>query len=305
MSLRTPSTDVNRQALLDLQRTQEQLGLDTQRISSGNRITSPGDDPTGTALVLDFGTSIATNTQFLKQATSANDLLQSASDAMTAVINEVNNLQTLAQNGLSYANTTGGMAAVAPQVEASRSNLLSLANTQSQGKYVFAGTQTKTTPFTDTGAPAGAVTYSGDSGIINLGVTATTTVATNVPGNTIFYGAGGQGSSTDLFQAVNDLYNGLTTNNKALVQTASTNLSTIMDNLNQQLATLGGRQSGLTDLQSTISGINLSLQGAQTSLQGTDYAQTATDYSSAQTVQSATLSIMAKNNGTSLFNYLT
>ncbi len=305
MSVRMPTTNNNRQALLDLQRTQEQLAVDSTRISTGNRINSPGDDPTGSALILDFTNSIQANTHFLQQATAADSMLQSASDAFTSIIGEVNNLQVLAQQGLSSANTPDGIAALAAQVQASRSNLLSLANTQSQGKYVFAGTQTTTVPFTDTAPPAGAVTYSGDSGTISLGVTPTTSVVTNVPGNTLFFGAGGQGSSTDLFQAVNDLYNGLSTNNAALVQTATTNLSGIMSNLYQQQATVGGRQSGLADLQTTISGVNLSLQGVQNSLQGTDYAQTISEYSNLNTVQSATLSTMAKNNNNNLFNYLT
>jgi flagellar hook-associated protein 3 FlgL len=305
MSMRTPSTDQNRQALLNLQNIQAQLALDTTRISSNNQITSPGDDPTGTALILDFGNSIQANTQFLQQATSANNLLQSSSDALTSIIDEANNLQVLAQQGLNSSGTAGGMPAVASQVEASRTNLLALANTQSQGKYIFAGTQTTTVPFTDTGAPAGAISYSGNSGVINLGVTATTTVATNVPGSTVFYGAAGQGSSTDLFQAVNDLYNGLSTSNTALVKTASTNLSNIMNNLYQQQATVGGRQAGLTDLQTTITGINSSLQGAQSALQSTDYAQTITDYTAEQTAQTATMSMIAKTGTANLFNYLT
>ena len=306
MSLRTPSTDQNRQALLNLQNIQEQMAQNSQRISSGNQITSPAQDPTGTALVLDFGNSIQANTQFLQQASSANGFLQSAADAFTSIISEANNLQTLAAQALSPSTTAAGMAEIAPQVEAARTNLLSAANTQFNGKYVFAGTQTTAVPFTDAGPPAGAITYAGNSSTINLGVSATATVATNVPGNSVFFGAGGQGSSTDLFQAVNDLYNGLTSGSTAQVQTASTNLSNIMNNLSQQQATVGGRQAGLSDLQSTISAVNLSLQGAQNNIQNTDYAQAITDYTSEQTAQSATLSMMAKNStNINLFNYLT
>jgi flagellar hook-associated protein 3 FlgL len=306
MSLRTPSTDYYRQALLNLQNVQEQIAQNTQRLTSGNQITSPGDDPTGTATILNFENSIQTNTQFLAQATAANGLLQSAADAFTSIISDANNLQVLAQDALGSSSTApGGMATMAPQVEAIRTNLLSAANTQFQGKYVFAGTATTTTPFMDAGPPAGAISYQGNSGIINLGVSATATVATNIPGNTAFSGsANGVTSATGLFQIVNNLYTAISSNDTAGVKTAATDLSNIMNNLYQQQATIGGRQAGLNSLQTTISNINVSLQGLQSNIQSTNIPQTYTDLTNEQTVQSAILSTMAKSNTNNLFNYL-
>ena len=314
MSLRTPTTDLNRQSLLNLQNLQAQMAQNTLRLSSGNQITNPGDDPTGTATILDFQNSIQANTQFLKQATSANNLLQSADDAFTGVIDGVNNLQVLAQQALS--NTTSapaGPSSLAPQVDAIRTNLLSLANTQSQGVYVFAGTLTTKPPFTDTGAatptvpatPGAPITYGGNSGIISLGVSANAQVATNIPGDTAF---------GNLFTAVNELYNAVNGNGPSGnstagvttdVTTASGDLTTALNNLYQQQAVVGGRQAGLNDLQTTISGINLSLQSAQSGIQSTNIPQTYTDLTSEQTAQSAILSTMAKSNTNNLFNYLT
>lgn len=298
MSIRTPTTDLNRQSLLNLQNVQAQIAQNTLRLSSGNQITNPGDDPTGTATILDFQNSIQANTQFLQQASSANNLLQSAADAFTGAIDGANNLQTLAQQALS--NTTSasaGPASLAPQIDAIRSNLLSLANTQYQGIYVFGGTLTSNPPFTDTGAatpttpatPGAPITYGGNSGTINLGVSATAQVATNIPGDTAF---------GNLFTAVNELYNavngtGPSGNSTAGITTdvtaASKDLTIALNNLYQQQAVVGGRQAGLNSLQTTISGINLSLQSAQSGLQSTNVAQTYTDLTSEQTAQQAIL----------------
>lgn len=302
MSLRTPTTDINSQSLLNLQNLQAQMAKNTLRLSSGNQITSPGDDPAGSATILDFQNSIQANTQFLKQATSANNLLQSAADAFTGAIDGANNLQLLAQQALS-SSTTGGasMANLAPQVDAIRTNLLALANTQYQGMYVFAGAQTTTQPFTNSGLTYNSGTASGPSDYLNLYVSPTSKVTTNIPGDVAF----GTGTGGDLFKAINDLYNGLTSNSAAAVQTASTELTSALNNLYQQQAVVGGRQAGLNDLQSTLSGINLSLQSAQNGLQKTNIPQTYTDLTSEQTAQSAILSTMAKSNTNNLFNYLT
>ena len=304
MSIRTSSTTQSRQALLDLERTQERLALNQERLASGKRITRPGDDPTAAALILDFGNSIQSNAQFLKQADSAVSFLKSSEDAVATALNETTRLQELAQQGLTSSNAGTGRAAMAQEVDAIRTNLLALANIREQGKYLFAGTQTQTVPFVDSAPPAGPITYAGDSRLISLDVTASTSVTTNIPGNTAFFGAGGQGSSTDLFKAVTDLRNGLNSNNPALIQSAATNLKAIMDNLNQVQADLGGRQAGLQDLKDTLSGFNVTLQGLQNTQQDTDYAKVATEFSRDQIVQSATLSSLAKTTKVNLFDYL-
>jgi len=302
MSMRTPTTNQYNLSLLNLQNVQAQIAQNTQRLTSGNQITSPGDDPAGSASILDFQNSIQANTQFLQQASTANNLLQSAADAFTGAIDGANNLQVLAQQALSTPSTGAtSMSSLAAQVGAIQNNLLSLANTQYQGVYVFAGAQTTTQPFTNSGLTYNNGTASGPSDYLNLYVSPTSKVTTNIPGDQAF----GTGTGSDLFKAVNDLYNGLTANSQAAVQTASTELTSALNNLYQQQAVVGGRQAGLADLQSSISAINLSLQSAQSGLQTTNIAQTYTNLTSEQTAQQAILSTMAKTNTNNLFNYLT
>ncbi|GLH73979.1 flagellar hook-associated protein 3 [Geothrix limicola] len=300
MSLRTPSTTQTRQTLLDLERTQARLVQNQTRIATGNRLTSPGDDPAAAASILDLGTSMKSNTQFVKQGDAAMGFLTTSEDVVSSAINDVERLQELAVTVSS---------ASAPEIDAIRTSLLGLANTQVQGKYIFAGTQTLGTaahplPFEDAAPPAGPINYWGNSGTVNLSVTATTTIATNIPGDTVFFGAGGQGSTTDLFKAVTDLRDGMATNNAALVATATTNLQNSLNNLLKVQTDLGGRQSQLINLKDTLTGFNVNLQDLQNNLQDTDFAKAATEYSTDQTIQSATLNVLAKANKTSLFDYM-
>lgn len=302
MSFRTPSTIQNRQTLLDLARTKERISLNSTRISSGKRLTSPGDDPAAAALILDFGNSIQANTQFIKQADSALGFLKTSEDVVSASVDYTMRLQELAQQGLGSTNTAASRAAIVAEVDGIRANLLGLANTKNQGKYIFAGTQTQTVPFVD-GAPPAPPTWNGLAGAINLDVTATTSVTTNVSGDSVFLGAGGPPNAS-LFQAIQDLHDGLAGNSVAQIQTAADHLSTALDHLTQIRTDLGGRQAGLQDLQSTLSGFNLTLQDLQDTQQATDYPKAMTEYTNDTTVQSVTLSTMAKANKTNLFDYL-
>lgn len=309
MTLRTPSTTQSRQALLDLQRTKGRLAQNEMRISSGNRLTSPGDDPAAAASILDLGNSIESNTQFVKQADAAMGFLVSSEDVVASAINDVMRLQELAVQAQGSSITAAARAAGASEIDSIRTNLLGLANTQVQGKYIFAGTMTQGTvahplPFEDAAPPAGPINYWGNSGSISLSVTNTTTVSTNIPGDTAFFGTGGQGSGTDLFKVVTDLRDALTTNNVALLNTATANLQTTLDSLLKVQTELGGRQAGLIDLKETLTGFNVTLQGLQNNKQDTDYAKVATEYSNDTTIQAATLSILGKANKTNLFDYL-
>jgi flagellar hook-associated protein 3 FlgL len=301
MSIRTVPSTLNRQSLLDLQRTNERLANNQTRISSGNRLVNPGDDPAAAASIVDLGNSIEANNQFLKQIDSAASYLSPTEDAVNAAVNANMRLQELAASALGPASAAD-RATMVTEIDTIRTNLVSIANTQSQGKYLFAGKMTKTVPFTDAVPPA-LPAYNGDQGSINLDVTASQSVATNLPGDQVFE-KGGAGSSSNFFQAIADLRVGLTTNNTALIQTASDNLKTVLDNLNQNLAELGGRQAGLLALKDTLGGFNVSLQGLQNTQQETDYPKAAVEYASDTTAQSATLSSMAKISKTNLFDYL-
>ena len=294
MSFRTSTATQQRQSLQDLQATQERMALNNARITSGKRIGSPGEDPNGAALILDFGNSIQANTQYLKQIDAASSFLTTSENAINGVMEGVMRLQELA---------VAGSSASVPEVNAILQNMLALANTQSQGKYLFSGTKTDVQPFSGT-AP---YTYQGNQQDINLGVATGTLVSTNLTGDEVFLG--GQNlnpgdSPSDLFTAVQNLATGLQNGTSATVQAASKNLDAAFANLNQMLAKLGGRQAGLLSLQSTLSTFNLSLESLQSAQQDTDYPTAALEYSADQTIQSATLSVMAKSNRASLFDYL-
>ncbi|MFZ1375842.1 MAG: hypothetical protein WAS25_04545 [Geothrix sp.] len=302
MSFRTASTTQQRQSLLDLQRTQERLAQNQTRLTTGSRITGPADDPTASAAILDFDNSIKVNTQFIKQADAALSYLTPAENNVAAVIEANMRLQELA---------IGGSTASIAELDAIRSNLLSMANAQSQGKYVFAGTATDTKPFvlTNPNDPTSQITYQGNSGQIRLNLDGNAAnpnqVVTNIPGDTVFFGAGGLGSSTDIFQAITDLKTAFNANDTAAVKVVSANLNLILSNLNKAQADLGGRQAGLENLKETYANFNATLENLQTAQAETDYPKVMTEVAADETMKSVTLSTMAKTNKSNLFDYLT
>lgn len=302
MSIRTVTNTETRQSLLDLQRTNERLANNQQRISSGNRLVNAGDDPVAAASIVDLANSIQANTDYIRQITAATSYLSPSEDAVNAAVNANMRLQELATSAGGSALSAADRASMLTEIDSIRTNLVSIANTKSQGKYLFAGKMTTTVPFTDAVPPALPI-YNGDQGSVSVNVAPSQSVATNIPGDQVFEN-GGPGSSSNFFQAIADLRVGITNNNPAQIQTAANNLTSVLGNLNQVLAELGGRQAGLSALTDMLSGFNVSLQSLQSTQQATDYPKAAVEYSSDQTALSATVSSMAKISKTNLFDYL-
>lgn len=303
MTLRTPNPSANRQSLLDLNRVKARLAINQEKISSGSAISRLGDDPTGAALIVDFKSSVNRNKAYMEQADTALNFLSSAETSVSAMESTVVRLMEVATNGLDTTLTAAARAGAAPEVSSLRDTLLDLANTQVQGKYIFAGTATTTKPFSYTGGTP-AVAYAGNSGTVSLDVSLSASVVTNVTGETVCFGGGAAGSSTDLFQAATDLMNGLSTNNTALIQTAFDNLKTIHDQVNTVITDLGGRQAGLTSLKGNLESYNISLQAIQGTYEDLDYPTTITEWTADQTAQQAALAVMGKMNDQNLFDYL-
>ena len=305
MSLRSVNPYSSYQVLLDLQRTKDQMANLSEQITSGNRLNRLGNDPTASALVLNFQNSIDKNEAYIKQANSAASFLQTTETALTSATDSIIRLLELGTQGAGNTSASG-RTALAPEVSGIRDTLLALANTQSQGKYIFAGTNTTTKPFelTPGPPPTWPLVYSGNSGDISLDTSSSTSVSTNIPGNMAFFD-GAQGSNGDLFAQVTNLLTGLNTNDTAMIQGAVANLrNVVLTHMTTLVTDVGGRQASLMQQTDNLETYNLSLQEIQNSYAAVDYATAISDYTQAETSQQAALSVLGKMNNFSLFNYL-
>lgn len=302
MSLRTPSSIFTRDALLGLQGLNERISLLQRQIATGSRLVQASDDPTGAAVVVNMKASIGANTQYLKQVNEAMAFLQDT-ELMTSSLTEgLTRLRELGARAQDPTLTAGARAALGAEIDGIRSNFLSYANTKAQGKYLFAGMQTQTIPFS--GPSAGPIVYAGDSNSIAVDVGPSRSVDMNVPGDRLFFGTGGQGSATDVFQQVTDFRDAINSNNLPAMQTALTNLTAIFDQVGVVTTDIGGRQNSLLQLKDALETFNLTLQGVQNSVEDLDYPQAVTDFTTAQTAQSATMSTLARVNQKNLFDFL-
>jgi flagellar hook-associated protein 3 FlgL len=303
MTLRIANSTTNRNTLEDLNSSRSRLNALSQQISTGQRITSLSSDPSGSALLVNFQDSIDRNMAMGRQIESANGMLQATSDSIDSLNTGITQLLELGQRGLNGTAGAAARASLAKETDGVRSNFLSVGNTQVQGKYIFAGSRTTTLPFVDDAAHQ-TVAYQGNSSTIAVKLGQTASVDTNVTGDTLFQGPGGQGSSTDLMKAVTDLRDGLNANDTAKIQAAYDNLKTIQVRISGVASDVGSRQSTMTSLKTGLETATAGLQSIQSSIQSVDLPSAITQYTAETVGQQATMKVMAKLSSTNLFDYI-
>jgi flagellar hook-associated protein 3 FlgL len=308
MTIRVPDPMNSPQLQLSLQRVQQQYAQYSQQISSGDAITTVGQNPSGSAMILDFQSTINQNTQYLSSINTSMSYLQSASTAATSLGTNVTQLMQLAQEGMSGTQSTTSDQAIVAQVNSIYSSLVNLGNTQVQGKYVFGGSATSTQPFTAPVAPATAIQYNGNNSTINVTVGQNATTPTNIPGDTLFLGGAAPasiGGSGDVFNATQSLATALASGDTAGIQTAYNDLKAINDHVTEAVTQLGSWESGINAQEATLTSINTNLQTVQSSVQSVSMSAAITNLDQASLSQQATLSAMSKmSSQTNLFSLI-
>ncbi len=160
------------------------IEMQTQ-MSSGRRINKPSDDPLGIQRDLDYRSELSRNAQFLKNVGRAQDwagnydnllsetgiLLSSTRELAIAMANEVAD-----DDG-----TSRGAAAV--EIQQMFDQIVQLANTRIEDKYIFSGFRTDNRAFI---ASANGVRYDGDSGQIKFQIDSSTDMMVNMIGSDVF-----------------------------------------------------------------------------------------------------------------------
>ncbi|NNE97788.1 MAG: flagellar hook-associated protein FlgL [Pyrinomonadaceae bacterium] len=147
MVQRIADNTINANFRTQINRHQLALSVLQERLSSGKRINRPSDDPYGLEAVINLRTSRTEIEQFSRSATAANQKLVVVDESLNGYENVLDRVRALVTQGLSDTNTQSAQDALATEIEALRSRILSVANSQVGGEYVFGGTRQDAPPF--------------------------------------------------------------------------------------------------------------------------------------------------------------
>jgi flagellar hook-associated protein 3 FlgL len=277
----------------------------TSELSSGLSINALSQNPVAAGENVLLLNQIQQDDSFTQSSNLVTGQLQVSDSALGSVVSQLTQALSLATSASNGTMNSSDVRAVGSQISGILNEVQSLANTSYQGQYIFAGSQTSTSPFsTSTAASPGATTYNGDQDVNYLETPSGQKIQLNIPGSQIFQGAG----ANDVFGALNALVADYSTGtvNSAQAVSDTQALNSALNFVSQQRVTIDNSITQVSSAADAVTSDQTQLAAAQTDLMQADVAQVSTQLSQAETQQTALEDVIGQldQSSNSLFSKL-
>ncbi len=181
-----------------------------QKLSSGKKINAPSDDPIVAARLNIFKTQKSQYEQYINTIDYAQSWLERTENSVSQINGTMQALRDICIQAGSDALSEDGRHSLYLEAEQLYQKLLSDANGQHLGNYLFAGLKTTQAPF---GVSEGTVSYAGDQGAMVRGISFESDMAINIDGARLFNMDHAVSEDPDVFAIIEDLMQALQDNN--------------------------------------------------------------------------------------------
>jgi flagellar hook-associated protein 3 FlgL len=282
-------------AALNITRQDQQDAL--LQMSSGRRVRQPSDDPAAAAVLVNNHDQTTFTARYLQSLASLQGQFQTADSAMSSIVLSLQRAITLGVQGANGTLSDENRTAVADELQGIQDQLVALANTTFQGRYLFSGTVIATPPFAKDVAQPSGIRYDGDDAVNSVQVGDGYTIATNQPGSSLFVTPG-----HDMFQSVAGLIQAMKSNSGFDAAVASVRDS--FDYVSGQRVFYGNAMNQAQSQSTYLNTAKLQLAQQENSLAGADMEAAASRLVNSQNAVNATLAAMGRLSQLNLFDYL-
>lgn len=273
----------------DMYRVNEQL-------SSGKKINRPSDDPIGCSKVLNYRNVLSSLEQYSANCDTAATWLENTESALSQVTDLLTSAKTLATQMATDSYNEDEREALAVQAEELYDQLLQIANTEINGKYIFSGYRTGTQPFTRDDNYT--VSYHGDANSIQIAVQQNQKATINVTGQDAFM------EDVNVFDVLQNLRTALAENDTEAIGEVSEEINEAQNQISKVRAYVGVSLQQIESTQATLEDITLVTTDLLSSLEDTDLVDATTQLATLQVAMEASLQLTAAISDLSLLNYV-
>jgi flagellar hook-associated protein 3 FlgL len=297
MPARVTQSMMNSQMILNLNNNLKRMERLQDQMSTGRLINKPSDDPVGISFSLRYRSEIALNDQYQKNVDSGLSWLEYSDKMLEQTTNVFQRVRELAVSGATGTNPQEALDTIASEVDQLYDQVLSIANSKFNGKYVFNGEMTDQKPYES--ATAGST--ASDTGKINFEIGVGVRMPVNVTGNEVF---GEPNMVNNAFVLMQNLSSSLKNGNLEGVGKA---IELIDERLNTILgvrADIGAKTNRIELAEDRLEDININLSSLQSKVEDVDMAEVITNLKMDENVYQASLSAGARLIRPSLLDFL-
>ncbi len=239
----------------------DELAKANEVVSTTKRINHLSDDPVGLNQVLNIKSYLSNIDQLNRNIGMGKSWMVSGESALTSVENLLADAKALCVQMASATVGSDQRSSAALNVQNILDEIVSLANTQINGRYIFAGTDTGNTPFDSNG------TYSGNNHSLTIKTGKDATVEVGNDGEAVFKSTG-----NDIFQTLTDLVAALQANDIGVIQAAITNLDNHSTHIQSKISDMGSKMLRMEMKQNILQDVKLANTERMSNLEDADIA---------------------------------
>jgi len=302
--------------------------------STGLKLNKPSDDPGAIRPILSTRTQLQQNDRYLETMGHAGDIMAATDNHLESVENLLVRVKEIAINAINSAMSHSDLDALANEVGELKDQILASANAMVDGKYIFAGFEHDTLPFTEnpdydpdlydvSDITTWPYLYNGDPNTTQLEITPGEFMEVNLTGNELFMGITNEiaaTGSTDPEQGTSgriDIFTVLTRTEEAIragniddingpggsIQAQLTNIETAADQNRNLRGNLGLKARRIDTAVSHQQDAAIDLQEILSRYQDADMIQVFNDIIQQETAFKAALNITGRVSDISILDY--
>lgn len=305
--MRITNNMLSSQLLLNLNRNAQQMNNTQTQMATGMKINKPSDDPVGITYSLRYRAELASNEQYQKNVDSATSWLDFNDTVMDQAGSIVQRLRELTVQASTGTNPQSALDSIKEEVTQLKEQLIDVANSKLNGKYIFNGETYDIKPYqftkdadgySDTTDVASVVT---DTGKINFIVGESVQLPINVTGTEVF---GNDKEEDNLFVVMNTILQALTDGDQ---KELSNQLGTIDSRMDKMLAIrseIGAKTNRIELMMGRLDDLGVNLTNLQAKVEDADYAELVMNSKIQENIYNASLSAGSKIISASLVDFL-
>jgi flagellar hook-associated protein 3 FlgL len=234
--MRVTQSMLSNNMLRHISNSYESMAKTQEQLTTGKKISRPSDDPVVAMKGMTYRTNLTEVEQYKRNLSEAYNWMENsdaALDKATSVMQRIRELTVQASNG-TYEESQKGM--IGKEIEQLKEHLVSIANTQVAGKYIFNGNDTTSKPVDFSKTPS----VSSNTNSVNLELSQGIEVAVNINPKNVFTHTAGT-TESGLFGDINELMKALEGTSGKDTNGFIDKLDSHIDNLVAERAELGAR----------------------------------------------------------------
>jgi flagellar hook-associated protein 3 FlgL len=267
----------------------EELNKANEIATTGKSINNLSDDPVGLTQSLNIRSALSNIEQMGRNISYGNSWLTASESALTNVQNILSDTKTLCVQMASGTTGSDQRVSAAVNVQNMLDEIVSLANTDVAGNYIFAGSKTDTIPFGQDG------TYNGDNNPFTIKISQNSTIEVGSDGQAVF---------GTVFSTLVDLKAALQSNDVGGIQDAMDKLGTHFDDISGKISDVGSKMNRMEIKDKIFQDLTFSNTERLSKIEDADIAEAVMNVKAAELTYQAALASSSKVMTLTLVDYL-